>query len=97
MRKEIGEIWAQTLELSKWKLATVSALVVAGLGIGDIKPDSETGILLLYSVGFLCAYIDLLIYRRLITIHLLASYLRSYDGQDPELREEKKYECLFPD
>jgi hypothetical protein len=92
MRREISETWAQTLELAKWKLVTVGAVSVVGLGWGDLKPENDTGVLLLYSIGFLCTYIDLLIYRRLVVIHVIAGYLRKYNGEDLELKEEKLYE-----
>lgn len=92
MRREISETWAQTLELAKWKLVTVGAVSIVGLGWGDLKPENDTGVLLLYSIGFLCTYIDLFIYRRLIVIHVIAGYLREYSGEDPELKEEKFYE-----
>ena len=92
LRGEINGLWAQTLELAKWKLITVAAVTVAGLGWGKVKPETETGILLLYSIGFLCTYIDLLIYRRLIMIHVISRYLRGYYGKDEELLEERIYE-----
>ena len=79
--------------LAKWKLAAVGAASVAGLGwTKDITLETDSGLLLLYSVGFLCAYIDLLIYRRLLVIHVVAGYLRKYGGEDIELHEERYYE-----
>ena len=95
MKQEIAEKDAQALSLARWKLVVVAVLCVAGLGWGDIEPGTLTGVLILYSVGFLCSYLDLLIYRRLLIIQIIASYLRGYDGTDDNLLEERRYELYL--
>ena len=92
LKEEINQHATSLLDLAKWKLVTVAAVAVAGLGWSDVKPDSETGLLLLYSVGFVCAYIDTLFYQRNTAIHVLASYLRSYQGKETILIELRSYE-----
>jgi len=92
LKEEINQVSAEILELAKWKLLAVSATAIAGLGWGDFKPESEAGLLLMYCVGFLCAYVDWLCYRRFTVVHTIAAYLRKYSGNDPEMIELKNYE-----
>ncbi|MBM4089635.1 MAG: hypothetical protein FJ276_09440 [Planctomycetes bacterium] len=97
LKEEINQVSAEILELAKWKLVAVAATAIAGLGWGDFKPDSQAGLLLMYCVGFLCAYVDWLCYRRFTVVHTIAAYLRSYSGNDPEMIELKKYEIAMKD
>lgn len=93
LKEEINALTAQVLELAKWKLIIVSALAAVGLGWAQIKPnDNASAFLLLLSGGLVCAYIDLLIYRRLTSLHAVAQYLRHYSGNDSETCELKMYE-----
>jgi hypothetical protein len=92
LKEEINQVTADVLSLSKWKLSIVAIVSAAGLGWSDFKPDSSTGLLLLYSIGFICAYIDWIIYRRYSVIHTIARYLRNYSGTNEETKELQTYE-----
>ncbi len=94
LKEEINQLSDQIFKLAQWKLIVVGSFAVVGLGWGDIKADQNTGSLLLCSVGFLCAYIDSLYYRRAMSIHVIASFLREYQGDDEEMKELKKYENI---
>jgi len=92
-KTEINQIAEQLLSLSKWKIGIVSAAVAAGFGwedFGFTNPENpNTGILILYSVGWLCCYIDVLIYRRYERTHLLAKFIRDRD-EEKEIGEEDR-------
>jgi hypothetical protein len=93
LKEEINASTAHVLDLAKWKLVAVAGVGVVGLGWSRAPTETDpSAVLLLFSVGFLCAYVDLLIYRRLASLHAVAHYLREYRGEDPELRELKGYE-----
>lgn len=98
LKEEINELGARILSLAKWKLIAVASFVVAGLGWSDFVPEQktgtegQTGLLLLYCVGYLCAYVDNLFYRHATVIHIIAKYLRTYSGNDPETLELRSYE-----
>lgn len=92
LKEEINKTSAEILDLAKWKIVSVTGAAVSGLGWGDLKPGSETGMVLLCCVGFVCAYIDWLCYRRFGVIHNIAKYLRAYQGNDPEALQLKSYE-----
>ena len=88
LKQEINQLNNDNFNLAKWKLAAVSSFALVGLGASErLGMDSKTGLLLLCVVGFLCAYIDTLYYRRATAIHIIAGYLRAYAGQDAELLE----------
>ena len=90
LKEEINQLSADTLSLAKWKIVTVSAFAAFGLGWSkESSPDPHSAVLLLYSVGFLCAYIDSIYYRRTTTVHSIAAYLRTYGGTDAETLELK--------
>ena len=93
LKEEINASTGHVLDLAKWKLVAVAGVGVVGLGWSRAPTDTDpSAVLLLFSVGFLCAYVDLLIYRRLASLHAVARYLRDYGGDDKELRELKRYE-----
>ena len=58
---------------------------------------SEAGLILIYSVGLVCGYVDWLIYRRYTVIHTIAKYIRTYSGEDPDTLELQKYEIHMND
>jgi hypothetical protein len=93
LKEEINQLGAQITNLATWKLIAVGTFAVVGLlGWDNIVTDKKTGPLLLYSVGYLCAYIDCLYYRRATAIHVIAGYLRTYNGKDDEMVELCRYE-----
>lgn len=93
LKEEINQLGEQITNLATWKLIAVGTFAVVGLlGWDNIVTDKKTGPLLLYSVGYLCAYIDSLYYRRATAIHVIAGYLRSYSGNDIEMQELCEYE-----
>jgi hypothetical protein len=101
LKEEINKHGSDVTELMKWKLISVSATALAGLGWADFKfaphenigSGNDAGNVLLYSVGFLCAYIDLMSYRKLTIIHAIAKFLREYqDETDADTLRLKRYE-----
>jgi hypothetical protein len=84
LRAETLQCQAQVVELAKWKLIAVAAVAVAGLGwtAGDTA-DRQSGVLLLYAGSLMAAYVDALIYRRLLSLQRFGAYLRDHlQGDD---------------
>jgi hypothetical protein len=80
LREELERHASESFSLVKWKLVVVSAFVVTGLGwnLGRVEPPSpEARLLILYSAGYLCAYIDSLFYRRGTATHAIAAAIRN--------------------
>lgn len=92
LKEEINQLAGEIFDLAKWKLIAVGAFALVGLGWDEIKPGEDTGIFLLYSVGYLCIYTDSLYYRRATAIHVIAQYLRNYAGTDAGMKELCLYE-----
>ena len=95
LKEEINTCLAAMLDLSKWKLAVMSVLAAAGLGILKDVQYFSYGYLLLFMAPFLCAFIDLLIYEREARIHQIAKYLRHYSGDDTDCTQLQKYESYI--
>ena len=95
LKEEINQLACEIFELAKWKLIMVGSFALVGLGLGEIKPDDTTGLLLLYSVGYLCTYVDSLYYRRVTVIHVISGYLRGYRGEDMETKELRDFEIAI--
>lgn len=99
LKQEINQHGTALLDLAKWKLIAVGAVAVVGLGWSgivpggrDLKVPESDALLILYSVGFLCSYIDVLFYQKNTAIHVIASYLRQYSGSNATLQELSLYE-----
>lgn len=93
LKEEINQLGSQITHLATWKLIAVGTFAAVGLlGWDNIQTDKKTGPLLLCCVGYLCAYIDSLYYRRATAIHVIAGYLRVYTGSDDDMRELCRYE-----
>lgn len=95
LKEEINQLSSDILDIFKWKVTIIASF--AGLGLGWVgwgvqNLDTSTGVYLLSFVGFLCAYMDSIYYRRTATIHAIAKYLREYSGNDKEMIELKKFE-----
>ena len=101
LKEEINQSNCDVISLAKWKLAVVSAVIVVSLGWIDTTSEwsvpSEAGLILIYSVGLVCGYVDWLIYRRYTVIHTIAKYIRTYSGEDPDTLELQKYEIHMND
>ncbi|MDZ4849543.1 MAG: hypothetical protein SGI77_09625 [Pirellulaceae bacterium] len=95
LKEEINQLASEIFDLAKWKLIVVGSFALVGLGWGDIKPEDTTGLLLLYSVGYLCTYVDSLYYRRVSVIHVIAGYLRGYRDDDAETKELRDFEIAI--
>lgn len=91
-RQEILQLSAQIFDLAKWKLIAVSSVALVGLGWGAIQPGASSRFLLLCSAGFLCAYLDSLYYRRAMSIHVLAAFIRRRAGTEPGWGSAGAYE-----
>jgi len=102
LKEEINTIGEQVLALAKWKIIIVSTAVAAGLGWSDVnfveEPlGSQTGFLILYSIGYLCIYIDVLVYRRYERIHILAKFIRTQPTDDIADKLFQEYERFVRD
>jgi hypothetical protein len=94
LRQELDRLANEAFSLATWKLVAIAAFVVAGLGWGGTKPSPQSGLLLLCSTGFLCAYTDCLFYRRGTATHIIASFLRrcpETERQTPFIRAYERF------
>jgi hypothetical protein len=79
LRAETLQCQAQVVDLAKWKLIAVAAVAVAGLGWrGGDAPDREASVLLLYAGSLIAAYVDVLIYGRLLALQRVGAQLRDH-------------------
>jgi hypothetical protein len=96
LRDELLQSQATVMDLAKWKLIAVGATAITGLGFpGDRAPNAESGVLVLFSSGFVAAYVDVLIYRRLLAIHTIGRYLRLHPGDDDESSKLQRWETFM--
>ena len=92
LKEEINQNGRDMHTLAKWKFSIVAAVAVVGLGWKDFGMDTDSGLLLICSIGFFCSYIDWFIYKKYISVHTIAKFIQSYDGNDDESNEIKRYE-----
>ncbi|MEE9336644.1 MAG: hypothetical protein V3U87_01065 [Methylococcaceae bacterium] len=95
LKEEINMVSEQLLSLAKWKITVVASIAAIGLGLSGLQDDSspnDSRLLLLYSVGYLCAYIDFMSYGRYADIHKISAFIRSYHGANEESTILKNYE-----
>lgn len=95
LRLELERHATEAFSLARWKITAVTVLIVTGLGWNvelPGKPSGLAGLLILYSTGFLCAYIDSLFYRRGSATHAIAAFLRKGSGPGDSAAVEARWE-----
>lgn len=98
LKDEINTAGSDILSFAKWKLVIVFAVAIIALGWKkDLGPSVNASSFLICSIGFVCAYVDWIIYKRYIVIHTIAHYLRNYSGNDPAILEMQRYELKMWD
>ena len=98
LRQELERHASESFSLARWKLTIVAVFTITGLGWNFQlagKLEDLAGLLILYSTGFLCAYIDSLFYRRGSATHAIAAGIRQYSGDEKDAKAEKVYEQVI--